>query len=402
MNKPVEEFISQRMAAQRPPTSRRYGPWLRGPHIISFAGGLPDPAFFDHRGLREAYDHVLDTDPGRALQYANGEGEPDLREQAARLLTDEGFPTEPADLMITTGSQQGISLIGTVLIDPGDVILVESPTYMSAVRAFGLSGAKMISVETDLDGIVPEDLQAKINQHAPKLVYLIPTFQNPTGITIPPERRSAIADVISRNDILLVEDDPYSELRFHGEQQPPIAADHRLDGKTILLSTLSKVLAPGLRIGWLRAPAALKPLFVSAKQAMDMHTSVIDQMASAYYADRFMRDPHRLDPVRAAYRERCATMGDWIDKLFPAGTRRTHPDGGMFIWVSLPDDHNTDVLLPHAIDAGVTFLPGSSFYADNPVRSNFRLSFCTHDTDKIEEGIKRLAGAIEESSAPSR
>lgn len=395
MSKPAEEFISQRMQSHRPAPLGKYGPWLRGPHIISFAGGLPDPEFFDHRGLREAYDHVLDTDPGRALQYANGEGEPDLREQAARLLTEEGYATEPADLMITTGSQQGISLIGTVLIDPGDVILVESPTYMSAVRAFGLSGASMVSVETDLDGIVPQDLEAKIRQYNPKLVYLIPTFQNPTGTTIPPERRKAIADVISRNDILLVEDDPYSELRFYGDAQPPLASDPRLNGQAILLGTLSKVLAPGLRIGWLRAPAALKPLFVSAKQAADMHTSAIDQMAAAHYADRYMRDPHRLDPVRAAYRERCAAMGDWIDKLFPDGTRRTYPDGGMFIWVGLPDGHNSDDLLVAAIDAGVTFLPGSAFYADNPVRSNFRLSFCTHNTDKIEEGIKRLAGAID-------
>jgi len=395
MSRPAEEFISRRMANHRPAPLRKYGPWLRGPNIISFAGGLPDPEFFDHRGLREAYDHVLDTDPGRALQYANGEGEPDLREQAARMLTEEGYATEPADLMITTGSQQGISLIGTVLIDPGDVILVESPTYMSAVRAFGLSGARMISVETDLDGIVPEDLQAKIDQYHPKLVYLIPTFQNPTGITIPAGRRNAIAEVISRNDILLVEDDPYSELRFFGESLPPLASDPRLEGKAILLSTLSKVLAPGVRIGWLRAPAALKPLFVSAKQAADMHTSAIDQMAAAYYADRYMHDQRRLDPVRAAYRERCECMGSWIDKLFPVGTRRTYPDGGMFIWVGLPEGYDTDQLLGPAIESGVTFLPGSSFYADNPVRSNFRLSFCTHGTDKIEEGIKRLAAAIE-------
>lgn len=245
MSKPAEEFVSQRMAAQRPASMRRYGPWLRGPHIISFAGGLPDPAFFDHRGLREAYDHVLDADPARALQYANGEGEPDLRDQAARLLTEQGYPTRAGDLMITTGSQQGISLIGTVLIDPGDAILVESPTYMSAVRAFGLSGAKMISVDTDLDGIVPEDLEAKIKQYNPKLVYLIPTFQNPTGITIPRHRRTAVADVVGRNDVLLVEDNPYSELRFQGEPQQPVAADPRLDGKAILLSTMSKVLAPG-------------------------------------------------------------------------------------------------------------------------------------------------------------
>lgn len=395
MSKPAEAFVSQRMEAQRSTSLRRYGPWLRGPHIISFAGGLPDPAFFDHRGLREAYDHVLDTDPDRALQYANGEGEPDLREQAARLLTDEGYPTEAGDLLITTGSQQGISLIGTVLIDPGDVILVESPTYMSAVRAFGLSGAKMISVDTDLDGVVPEDLEAKIQQYNPKLVYLIPTYQNPTGITIPADRRSAIADVISRHDTLLVEDNPYSELRFGGERQQLLAANPRLEGKVILLSTLSKVLAPGLRIGWLRAPQSLKPFFVSAKQAADFHTSAIDQMAAAYYADRFMRDPHRLDPVREAYRERCETMGSWIDKLLPDGTRRTHPEGGMFIWVSLPDGYNSDDLLVRAIDDGVTFLPGSSFYADNPVRSNFRLSFCTHSTDKIEEGVRRLAAAIE-------
>lgn len=139
----------------------------------------------------------------------------------------------------------------------------------------------------------------------------------------------------------------------------------------------------------------MKPLFVSAKQAADMHTSAIDQLAAAYYADRFMRDPHRLDPVRTAYRERCETMGAWLDKLLPDGTRRTHPDGGMFIWVSLPDRYNTDELLTEAIDAGVTFLPGSAFYADNPVRSNLRLSFCTHSTDKIEEGIKRLAAAVE-------
>jgi 2-aminoadipate transaminase len=395
MSQPAEELVSQRMRVLHPAPLRKYGAWLRGPNIISFAGGLPDPAFFDHRGLREAYDHVLDNDAERALQYTNGEGEPELREQAARLVTEQGYPTEAADLVITTGSQQGISLVGSVLIDPGDVILVESPTYMAAVRAFGLSGARMISVETDLDGIVPEDLEAKIMKYQPKLVYLIPTFQNPTGITIPADRRSAIADVISRHQLLLVEDDPYSELRFTGERQPPLASDPRLDGKVILLSTLSKVVAPGLRIGWLRAPRWLRPLFVATKQAADFHTSAVDQLAAAYYVDHFMRDPHRLDPVRKAYRERSDTMIATIEKLLPDGTRMTHPDGGMFVWVGLPEGNDTDLLLNHAVEAGVTFLPGSTFYAGDPVRSNLRLSFCTYGPDKIEEGVQRLANAIE-------
>jgi DNA-binding transcriptional MocR family regulator len=393
-----ERFVSRRMRTSRPARLGKYGPWLRGPNIISFAGGLPDPAFFDAVGLREAYDHVLDTMPERALQYARGEGEPELREQAARVLTEARFPTAPQELVITSGSQQGISLIGTALIDPGDVVLVESPTYMAAVRAFGLAGARLVPVETDLDGIRPDDLETKIIRHRPKLIYLIPTFQNPTGITVPAARRSQIAAVLERHDVLLVEDDPYSELRFHGEPLPPLAADPRLQDKSIMLSTLSKVVAPGLRIGWLRVPAGLRPTFVAAKQTTDFHTSAIDQLAAAAYMDRRMRDPRRLDPVRDAYRNRSDAMIDTLEKLMPAGTRMTHPEGGMFVWVGLPDQLDSDLLLDHAVECGVTFLPGSGFYAEDPVRSNLRLSFCTYPVGTIEEGVRRLAAAVERAA----
>jgi 2-aminoadipate transaminase len=359
------------------------------PEVISFAGGLPAPELFDATGIRAAYDHVLTHSPGRVLQYSTTQGDPLLREAVAARLTRQGLPTDPAGLLVTTGAQQGLSLLATTLLAPGDVVVVEDPTYLAALGCFAYAGARVVPVATDAGGIVVDALAEVVARERPRLLYLVPNFNNPTGHTLAAERRRAVARIAVEQGLWVVEDDPYGELRFRGERVPWISSFEEAADRTVLLGSLSKILAPGMRLGWLRAPEAVLGGCVLAKQACDLHTSTVDQAAAARYLQENDLDA-RLAHTRDAYRQRCDALLGALPAL-PAGSTWNRPEGGMFVWVRLPAGHDATALLPDAVAHDVAYVPGAPFFAGPPDPATLRMSFTTHSAAEIEEGVRRLA-----------
>lgn len=364
---------------------------LARPGVISFAGGAPDGGLFRADDLRASFDHVLCHDAPRALQYGTSEGAPGLRELAASRVS-RWLPTHADQIQITSGSQEAIYLTALVMLRPGDTILVESPTYLAAVQAFSLVGARMVGVESDDEGVVPDALAAAIATHRPRAVYLNPTYANPTGRAQSPARRQAIAEVLLASDVALVEDDPYSELRYDGEPLAPIASLPGMAGRTLLLNSLSKVMAPGVRLGWIRGEGRIMKALAVAKGAVTMQSPALNTLAIAHYLANNDLDAH-IASIVEVYRGRRDAMYAGLTALLPGATV-TRPSGGMFCWVDLADGTDTAQLLPAALDAGVAFAPGWSFFCDNPVRSTLRATFVTNDTATIAEGLRRLGGVL--------
>ncbi|MET9736213.1 PLP-dependent aminotransferase family protein [Streptomyces sp. NPDC006458] len=361
------------------------------PEVINFAGGLPAPELFDREGIATAFREVLERTPGQALQYSTTEGEPVLRTALAHRITGRGLPTAADDLLVTTGSQQALSLLATALLDPGDTVLVEDPCYLAALQVFGLAGARIVGVPTDADGVDPQVLAELVARERPKLLYTVPTFQNPTGRTMPADRRAAVAAVAARHGLWIVEDDPYGELRYDGAPQPWIAAHAEAADRTVLLGSFSKIMAPGLRLGWLRAPAALRRACAVAKQAADLHTPTLNQLAAARYLD--VLDAH-VARVRTVYGERRDAMLAALPGALPEGSAWNRPEGGMFLWARLPASYDTAALLPEVVRHDVAYVPGAPFYASDPDRSTLRLCFVTQTPDEIREGLGRLARGL--------
>lgn len=363
------------------------------PEVINFAGGLPAPELFDTEGIAAAFRDVFAEQPARALQYATTEGEPVLRAALAHRTGARGLATTADDLLVTTGSQQALSLLATALLEPGDTVLVENPCYLAALQAFTFAGARVVAVPGDADGTDPDALDRLVREERPKLFYTVPTFQNPTGRTMPGERRAALASVAARRGLWIVEDDPYGELRFEGERLPWIASCPGAEDRTVLLGSFSKVMAPGLRLGWLRAPAVLLRACAVAKQAADLHTSTVNQLAAArYLADRDL-DAH-VARVAGVYRERRDALLAGIGAALPAGSTWTRPEGGMFLWARLPATYDTTELLPRVVEHNVAYVPGAPFYASEPDRSTMRLCFVTQTPEEIAEGLRRLAAGL--------
>lgn len=363
------------------------------PEVINFAGGLPAPELFDAEGIAAAFRDVFADEPERALQYSTTEGEPVLRAALGERTTARGLPTDADDILVTTGSQQALSLLATVLVEPGDTVLVESPCYLAALQAFAFAGARVVAVPGDGDGIDPDALEELVTRERPKLLYTVPTFQNPTGRTMTAGRRAAVASVAARCGVWIVEDDPYGELRFEGERVPWIASYDGAQDRTVLLGSFSKVMAPGLRLGWLRAPAALLRACAVAKQAADLHTPTVNQIAAArYLADRDL-DAH-VARVAGVYRERRDAMLAGIADALPAGSTWTRPEGGMFLWARLPESYDTTALLRGVVEQGVAYVPGAPFYAGEPDPATLRLCFVTQTPDEIGEGLRRLAKGL--------
>ncbi|MFD8072540.1 PLP-dependent aminotransferase family protein [Streptomyces sp. NPDC059718] len=363
------------------------------PEVISFAGGLPAPELFDAAALRAAYDRVLAEAPERVLQYSTTEGDPALRTAVAGRLSRAGLPTGSDDLLVTGGSQQALTLISTALLEPGDVVLVEDPGYLAALQCFAFAGARVVPVPSGADGIDPMSLELAVVREKAKLLYLVPTFQNPTGRTTTAERRQAVALIAERHGLWIAEDDPYGELRYDGEAEPWIASHEAAADRTVLLGSLSKIMAPGMRLGWLRAPAALRRACVVAKQSADLHTSTVDQAAAARYLADSDLDAH-LTRVRAAYRERRDALLAGLPGALPEGSSWNRPEGGMFVWARLPAGYDASELLPQVVAHDVAYVPGAPFYAGEPDRSALRLSFVTYTPDEIGEGLRRLAKAL--------
>lgn len=361
--------------------------------VISFAGGIPDADLFALEDLQASFAHVLDHQGRRALQYASTEGEPELRAQAAARVS-RNVPSTPEQIQVTSGSQEGLYLVGQALLDAGDVVLVEHPTYLAAVQAFTLAGARIIGVPTDEHGVVPQELERLIAEHRPKFVYLIPTFQNPTGTTMPAPRRHQVAEILLRTGTVLVEDDPYGQLRFTGEPLAPIAAHPGMARQSLLLNSLSKIVAPGIRVGWVRGEGPILRTIGIAKQAVGLQSAVVDQLAAAHYLATCDVDAH-IRRVAAVYQQRRDAMHAGLLQILPPGASITSPDGGMFLWARLGHGIDTAGLLPRAVEEGVAFVPGAPFYAHDPDHSTLRLSYVTNTPEVITEGLTRLHRAIQ-------
>ncbi|MFJ2818817.1 PLP-dependent aminotransferase family protein [Streptomyces sp. NPDC087294] len=367
------------------------------PGVVNFAGGLPAPELFDADGIADAYRAVFAGQAGRALQYATTEGEPVLREALAARTSRRGLPTGADDILVTTGSQQALSLLATALLEPGDTVLVENPCYLAALQVFRFAGARVVAVPGDAEGVDPEALEELVVRERPKFFYTVPTFQNPTGRTLSLARRVAVADVAARRGLWIIEDDPYGELRFEGERVPWIASCDGAEDRTVLLGSFSKVMAPGMRLGWLRGPDELVRACVIAKQAADLHTPTVNQLAAARYLAERDLDAH-VGRVAGVYHERRDAMLAGLGEVLPAGAVWERPEGGMFLWVRLPDGYDTTALLPQVVRHDVAYVPGAPFYAGEPDRATMRLCFVTHTPPEIGEGLRRL-GEVFESGA---
>jgi 2-aminoadipate transaminase len=374
---------------------------LGKPGIISFAGGFPDSALFDVEGIREASNAALNQDPGAALQYGATEGHNPLREELAGFMRAKGATVAADQLIVTTGSQQALDLLGKTMISPGDKVIVEGPTFLATIQCFRLYGAELISAPVDGNGVQTDVLDALMAEHKPKLVYLIPTFGNPSGATLSLDRRKKVLELAVKHNTLVVEDDPYGDLYF-GEAPPPslLALSDSVPGSRERLAhcgSLSKVLSPGLRVGWMIAPPELLAKATMCKQFSDAHTSTFAQATAAQYL-KAGRMPATLDRVRKVYTERAQTMGDTLRRELGDAIEFEQPQGGLFVWARLTGAGgkvaNGNDFAKRAIDQGVAFVPGTPFFARNPDHATLRLSFATVGPDKIVEGVGRLAAAL--------
>ena len=374
---------------------------LGKPGIISFAGGFPDPAMFDVEGIKEASFKALTDEPGGALQYGATEGYQPLREQLGAFMGTKGIDVAPEGLIVTTGSQQGLDLLGKTMIGPGDKVIVEGPTFLATIQCFRLYGAELISAPIDSNGVKIEELEKLIAQHKPKFVYLIPTFGNPSGATLSLDRRKKVLELAVKHQTLIVEDDPYGDLYFHSAPPPSILALSKdVPGSRELIAycgSMSKVLSPGLRVGWMIAPDELLAKATMCKQFSDACTSTFAQATAAQYL-KAGRMPATLDHVRKVYAERAAAMGNALRRELGDAIEFTQPEGGLFFWARLTGaggkTKDAGEFAKRAIEQLVAFVPGAPFYASEPDASSFRLSFATADVGKIEEGVARLGKAI--------
>ena len=374
---------------------------LGKPGIISFAGGFPDSAMFDVDGIREASQKALTEEPGAALQYGATEGYQPLREQLVAFMQSKGAQVAADQLIVTTGSQQALDLLGKCLVDPDSKAIVEGPTFLATIQCFRLYGAELISAPIDGEGVQVDELERLITEHKPKFVYLIPTFGNPSGAMLSLERRKRVLELAVKYQTLIIEDDPYGDLYFDAPPPPSLLAlSAQVPGSRDWLvhcGSLSKVLSPGLRVGWMVAPPELLAKATMCKQFSDAHTSTFAQATAAQYlAGGHM--PGTLARVREVYGARAKTMGDALRNDLGAEIDFVQPQGGLFVWARLTGAggkiKDGNEFAKRAIAEGVAFVPGAPFYCANPDLSTLRLSFATADEGKIREGIGRLAKAL--------
>ncbi len=363
------------------------------PDIISFAGGLPAPEYFPIDAMRDAADRVLSQYGRQALQYAATEGVMELREFiAAKVSADEpGAPVTAENVILTTGSQQALDLVAKVLLDPGDLVVTEDPTYLGALQAFRLFQASYEAVPMDEEGAEPGALAAALAKN-PKFAYLLPTFQNPTGRTMGHARREAVAALFREHRVPLVEDDPYGAIYFDRPAGPSLRS--LAPEVTLAFGTFSKTLAPGLRLGWVVGPASWVARLTHVKQSADLHTSTLSQYVALEVLRSGALEPH-LAVLRGVYRERCQAMLQALEEHFPAGSRWTVPTGGMFVWVELPGGVDVTPLLPKVVEEErVAYVPGAAFYPNGGGISTMRLNFTHAPAEVVRDGVARLGRAL--------
>jgi len=371
---------------------------LGKPGIISFSGGFPAPELFDVQGIELAAAHVLANDGRSVLQYGSTEGWEPLREALSEHMVKRGIEASAQDIITTTGSQQALDLIAKSMINPGDKVIVEAPTFLATIQCFRLYGADLVTAPVDENGVKVDELERLILEHRPKLIYLIPNFGNPSGASLSIERRRKVVELAARHQVLIVEDDAYGELYFN-EPPPPniIAIGQSVPGARdwiVYCGSFSKVLSPGLRVGWMIAPRALLEKAVMCKQFSDAHTSNLSQAIAAQYLS-MNRLERSLNVVRKTYSERALAMATSLRNVVGDRVKFNSPKGGMFIWAHLTDSgSDSATFAKRAIDNMVAIVPGAPFFATNADRSTFRLSFATVNTEQISEGVRRLARSL--------
>ena len=386
---PIQWQFSERAAQLQSSFIREILKITQRPEIISFAGGLPSPATFPVERMKAAYDKVLSDNGKVALQYGPTDGYAPLREWIANSLSVEGSTILPEQILMTSGSQQALDLLGKVLIDEGSRVLVETPSYLGALQAFSVYRPEFKSVDTDEHGLVPSSLEGIAD--GARMLYSLPNFQNPTGRSLSLERRSELVATCARLNVPLIEDDPYGALSYKGEPMPKMVAMNP-DG-VIYMGSFSKVLTPGIRLGYVCAPLPLVHRLELAKQAADLHTAQVTQMVVHEVVKDGFLDQH-IPTIRKLYGDQCQAMLAAMKEHFPAGVSWTEPEGGMFIWVTLPPQVDAMKLLEQSLAARVAFVPGAPFYANDPASNTLRLSFVTVPPERIREGIAVLGKLI--------
>ncbi len=409
MQTPWDHRYAQRTQRMGSSAIRELLKYSEKPDIISFAGGLPAPDVFPVEEFTEACIRVLRDYGPQALQYGSTEGYLPLREMIARHTERYGIDINPDNLMITSGSQQALDLLGKIFINRGDRILVESPTYLGALQAWNAYGAEYVAVPFDENGMITDALEEALRT-GPKFIYVLPNFQNPTGSTLSLERRKKLIELADTYGVPIVEDDPYGQLRYEGEHLPPVVAlDSRFRdncdlcyrGNVIYLSTFSKILAPGLRLAWVVAPPEVIRKLVQAKQGADLHTSTFNQIVAHEVSRGGFLDQH-IKLIRKVYGQRRDVMLAAMDRYFPPEVDWTHPQGGLFLWGSMPEYIDSSELIKVAVEQKVAFVPGAPFYPCGGGKNTMRLNFSNATPDKIMEGIARLGRVIQDNIQASK
>lgn len=403
MQTPWEHRFAQRTQRMTSSAIRELLKLTEKPDIISFGGGMPAPEVFPIKEFEEACVRVLQTMGSQSLQYGSTEGVKTLRELIAQMSVRNHIDVTPENILITSGSQQALDLLGKILINPGDRILVESPTYLGALQAWAPYGAEYVTVPMDEHGMVTEAVEEALRS-GPKFIYVLPNFQNPTGVSLSLERRKKLIELADRYGVPVVEDDPYGQLRYEGESLPSVVildgqlranGDSCYRGNVIYLSTFSKILAPGIRLAWVVAPPEVITKLVQAKQGADLHTPTFNQLVAYEVAKTGFLDEH-IKLIRKVYHERRDVMLGALDSYFPSGVEWTHPDGGLFLWVETPEAVDTTELLKEAVKENVAFVPGVSFFPSGGGHNTMRLNFSNASPEKIRTGISRLGKVLQQ------
>ena len=393
-NRQLERFplFASRMSKMPVSAVREILKVTERPEIISFAGGLPAPELFPVSEIAQAHADVFAAEGPAALQYSTTEGWRPLREWIARRMQRRGIAASTDQVLITNGSQQGIDLIGKIFVERGDAVVVENPCYVAALQAFSGYEANLIPIDSDDGGMCVDQLESALIHSNPKLIYIVSEFANPKGTTLSYERRQKLIELSARYRIPILEDNPYSELRYTGAEMPPLAAMDE-DGLVIHIGTFSKTLSPGMRLGWMTASDQIFQMLVVVKQAADLHASTIEQHAAARLLENFDYQGH-VGRLCRVYGERRQAMLSALERHFPAETRWTRPDGGMFLWVELPEHISAEELFEEALSERVAFVPGTSFYAGHKKLNFMRLNFSNQKPEMIEEGIRRISNVL--------
>ena len=400
MIKDLTQFYSKNALNMKRSEIRELLKVTRRPEIISFAGGLPGPETFPVKELEDISCQVLREKGGLALQYGPTEGELPFREEIAKWLGREKTGIKPENILVTAGSQQGLDIIAKVFLDPKDIVILESPSYIGGLQAFAAYRAKMIGVPQDMDGMRTDLLETVLEKLAkkkkkPKFIYVVPDFQNPSGMTMSLERRKKLLKLAYEYEVPLIEDSPYRDLRYAGEPVPPIYGLDTED-QVMVLGTFSKILCPGLRLAWIMAPTAWMDRLVVAKQSMDLCSPTYTQLMVSEYMKRGLLSK-QIEIIRKAYGKKLKVMLEALEKYMPKGVEWSKPEGGLFLWVQLPKKMSANELFPKAIENNVAYVVGSAFHCDGKGQNTMRLNFSFSTEQQIDEGIKRLARMIKEN-----